>query len=200
MLSPFDQIRQLVMGGEVEPAMQALAEQAVVRQSSRYRNEILLQVAKYRSLRDSHRWGTAEDRHLRQEENRVRMAILELVDLVEAQSLSRIEDGSFDVFISYRRRDGAQLARLICAELMRRNKKTFLDVENLGSGSWHDALLEAVSRSRCLALILTPGVLSHTEEQDDVLLAPLAGLPMQNGLTYSHEFFPAMVDKLISYL
>ena len=230
MLSTFDQIRESLLNGEMEQALQTLAEQQPVRANPKYRNEVLLQASKIRGLNETRRLGSVGDSQLNQEENRIRLAVLELIDLVESHSLNKYVNDEIDVFISYRREDGSQLARLISAELLRRNKKTFLDVENLSSGSWNDSILQSIARSRSFVLILSPGALDRIHEEDDVLrreithalslgkniipiMLPkfsmpantklpiaLSTLPMQHGLTYSHEYFAAMIDKLISYV
>jgi len=230
MLSEFNRIRETLLSGDIEKTLQQLSEQSVIASNPKLRNELLLHLAKCRSLAEQRRSGTIDEAMLAREENRIRAAILELVDLVESKSVPQFASSSYDVFISYRREDGSQLARLICAELLRRNKKAFLDVENLGSGSWDVSLLDSIANSRCLVIVLTPGVLSRIHEADDVLhrelshalsldkkiipvVSPefkmpnpdqlpiaLSSLPMQNGITYSHEFFPAMIDKLVHYL
>ena len=61
----------------------------------------------------------------------------------------------YDVFISYRRSSGSQLASLLKVHLQLRGLNVFLDVTGLGSGKFDDALLTTISNSTNVVLVLT---------------------------------------------
>lgn len=66
-----------------------------------------------------------------------------------------------DVFISYRRANGSQLASLLKVHLQIRGISTFLDVEELGSGKFDEAILSTISESSNMLLVLSPGALDR---------------------------------------
>ncbi len=66
-----------------------------------------------------------------------------------------------DVFISYRRTNGSQLASLLKVHLQVRGLSVFLDVEELGSGKFDDAILSTISRSSNLLMVLSAGALDR---------------------------------------
>merc|ERR1711884_988644 len=75
-----------------------------------------------------------------------------LVDL-DCHSL----DKSLDVFISYRRSNGSQLASLLKVHLEIRNLSVFLDVDRLEAGKFDNNLLQSIRSARNFVLVLTPG-------------------------------------------
>lgn len=136
----------------------------------------------------------------------------------------------YEVFLSYRRQDGAAIARLISSELQKRQFKVFLDVVDLRPGHFDESLLSYIESSRNFVLILTPRALDGCKESGDWLrqeishairckanivpiIMPGFNFPETNALpddirsilkhhclSYSHEFFDAMIDKLVDYL
>ncbi|XP_062888046.1 NAD(+) hydrolase SARM1 isoform X2 [Mobula hypostoma] len=74
-------------------------------------------------------------------------------DLVEAK------DKAPDVFISYRRSTGSQLASLLKVHLQLRGFSVFIDVEKLEAGMFEDKLLQSVKRARNFVLVLTANAL-----------------------------------------
>lgn len=139
----------------------------------------------------------------------------------------------YDVFISYRRANGSQLASLLKVHLHLRGLSVFLDVEELGSGKFDDAILSTIRQSRNTLLVLSAGALDRcvgdTGMQDwihreiscalehKVHVIPILGAEFQwpkqselpedlqqvctfNGVTWSHEYQDACVEKLISFL
>jgi len=75
-----------------------------------------------------------------------------------------------DVFISYRRSNGSQLASLLKVHLQLRGFTCFLDIEKLPAGKFDDNLLNSVRCARNFILVLTPGCLTRCigdEEQKD---------------------------------
>ncbi|MGH7561167.1 MAG: DUF4384 domain-containing protein [Gemmatimonadales bacterium] len=75
----------------------------------------------------------------------------------------------YDVFISYRRSDGSELAQLIRNALVRRGLRVFLDVRELGAGHFDTALLRHIEVASDFILLLTPGSLDRAVRPDDWL-------------------------------
>ena len=75
-----------------------------------------------------------------------------------------------DVFISYRRANGSQLASLLKVLLTIRNLSVFLDVDRLEAGKFDNNLLQSIRSARNFVLVLTPQALDRCkgdEEQKD---------------------------------
>ncbi len=135
------------------------------------------------------------------------------------------------VFISYRRDGGADLARLVQANLERRGYDVFMDVESLRSGPFNTALFAEIESATDVVVILTPGSLDRCRNEGDWVRleiahairhkrniipvmargfewpstsAPLpddmAALPTYNGVSPSHEYFSASIDRLTKLL
>jgi len=68
---------------------------------------------------------------------------------------------SMDVFISYRRSNGSQLASLLKVHLQLRGLTVFLDIEKLRAGKFDDNLLNSVRNARNFILVLTPSSLDR---------------------------------------
>ncbi len=68
---------------------------------------------------------------------------------------------SFDVFISYRRSTGSQLASLLKVHLQLRGLSVFLDVAELGSGKFDEAILNTIERSSNFLLVLSEACLDR---------------------------------------
>lgn len=60
-----------------------------------------------------------------------------------------------DVFISYRREDGATAARLLCDVLERRHISVFFDRETLGSGNFDVALQQHLDAARNILVVVS---------------------------------------------
>lgn len=138
--------------------------------------------------------------------------------------------GRWDAFISYRRETGAEVARLVHAMLNQRSVQTFLDVDDLRPGHFPEALLRCIENAPNFIVILSPRCLEACADERDWLrqeivqalktkrnvipvLLPGFEFPQQSSLPnelqpltthqavpYTHEFFDAMVDKIIRYL
>ncbi len=68
---------------------------------------------------------------------------------------------TLDVFISYRRSNGSQLASLLKVHLEIRNFSVFLDVAGLESGKFDYNLLQSIRSARNFVLVLTPHALDR---------------------------------------
>ncbi|KAF6774294.1 hypothetical protein AHF37_07101 [Paragonimus kellicotti] len=66
-----------------------------------------------------------------------------------------------DVFISYRRSTGSQLASLLKVHLQQRGYRVFLDIERLTAGKFNESLLHSISSSNNFLLVLTPNALDR---------------------------------------
>ncbi|XP_060704214.1 NAD(+) hydrolase SARM1 isoform X1 [Hemiscyllium ocellatum] len=75
-----------------------------------------------------------------------------------------------DVFISYRRTTGSQLASLLKVHLQHRGFSVFIDVEKLEAGRFEDKLCQSVTRARNFILVLSANCLDKcvgdTEQRD----------------------------------
>lgn len=137
--------------------------------------------------------------------------------------------GMGKVFISYRREGGAEMARLLRDRLQQRGYGVFLDVEELRSGLFDEALVRQIEVSTDVVVILSPGSLDGCHAEDDWLrrevahaiahgknIVPIlmrgfqwpkrplpedmAALPQYNGLAPSLDFFDASMDRLSELL
>lgn len=135
---------------------------------------------------------------------------------------------AYDVFISYRRDGGGAEARLIQAALQSHGVRAFLDVTELGRGYFDDALLQSIEQTPNFVVILSPRALDRAESDEDWLRREIAhalesernvvplimpgfqfppklprdlkNLPRHQGMDYSHLYFDAMIQKLMSTL
>jgi len=132
-------------------------------------------------------------------------------------------------FISYRREGGADTARAIREGLLRRGIHTFLDVDDLGSNYFDERLLREIENAPHFILILSTDSLDRCVSEEDwlgreiahaiktrrniipilkdgfrfppreVLPPKIADLPRYNGVDYSHRYFEATVDEIVSF-
>ncbi|XP_021941773.1 sterile alpha and TIR motif-containing protein 1 isoform X3 [Zootermopsis nevadensis] len=70
-------------------------------------------------------------------------------------------DKSLDVFVSYRRSNGSQLASLLKVHLHLRTFSVFIDVERLEAGKFDNNLLQSIRQARHFLLVLTPNALDR---------------------------------------
>ena len=73
---------------------------------------------------------------------------------------------SYDIFISYRREDGAQYARILQLELEKRGFHVFLDYEELIDGVFGDEIKDAIRQAPIFIMVLTPQYLARSMESD----------------------------------
>jgi uncharacterized membrane protein YeaQ/YmgE (transglycosylase-associated protein family) len=135
----------------------------------------------------------------------------------------------YDVFISYRRDHGVDAARLIANALKEHRLRTFLDVDQLGAGRFDEALQETITNTPSFVVLLTPQALDRAEEHDwlrqeisqaikfdrnvvpimwpefkfpepQTLPEDIRALRTYQGVSYSYEFFDAMINRLLRYL
>lgn len=134
----------------------------------------------------------------------------------------------YDVFISYRRDGGYEMARLIYEHLKFANLNTFFDVEELGSGPFNTKLYDIIENSLNFLLILSPSSLDRCQNEDDwvrleiecaiknnkniipimmknfewptTLPKSIEIISKYNGLEMSREYFDASIKKIINLL
>jgi hypothetical protein len=137
---------------------------------------------------------------------------------------------AYDVFISYRRAGGSELAQLVRAALTRRGYRVFMDVRELAAGPFDAALKASLERATNVVVLLTPGCLERCASPGDWLrqeislalsgggnVVPLrtenfvipkaeelpediSRLAMHNCVTYVHEHSDASLNKLCGML
>jgi len=76
-------------------------------------------------------------------------------------------DKPLDVFISYRRSNGSQLASLLKVHLQLRQFSVFIDVERLEAGKFDNNLLHNIRQARHFLLVLTPNALDRCVEDSE---------------------------------
>ena len=133
-----------------------------------------------------------------------------------------------DIFISYRRDGGEHLAARVKDALKARGFSVFMDIEDLKSGKFNEALLQKIGAATDFLVILTPGCLERCQDGEDwlrkeirhaiackrnivpilargfqmphpqALPADISELPNYNGLAPAHELFEASIDRLVS--
>lgn len=72
----------------------------------------------------------------------------------------------YDIFISYRRDDGGQYARILQLELERYHYRVFLDYEELTDGVFGDDIIKAIQSAPIFIMVLTPLYLTRSMEPD----------------------------------
>lgn len=102
-------------------------------------------------------------------------------------------DKKYDIFISYRRKDGAQYARILQLELEKRGYAVFLDYEELVDGVIGEELKNAIKSAPVFIMVLTPNYLDRCMEEDswvrqEIMLAHSCG----------RHFIPVNPDGLFS--
>lgn len=79
-----------------------------------------------------------------------------------------------DIFISYRRDGGAELAQLVYKDLKKRGYRVFMDVRELRSGHFDDELRRQVGAAKDFLLLLTPNSLDRCSDPGDWVRSEIA--------------------------
>ncbi|KAG5337909.1 SARM1 protein, partial [Acromyrmex heyeri] len=94
-----------------------------------------------------------------------RLRILDAIKNMQHNQFSSCEyespDKSLDVFVSYRRSNGSQLASLLKVHLQLRGFTVFIDVERLEAGKFDNNLLQSIRQAKHFLLVLTPQALER---------------------------------------
>ena len=91
---------------------------------------------------------------------------LERLDM-DLQGFAEKKEIKYDNFISYRRKYGGYIAKLIYDALERSRERTFFDVNSMRQGEYPAQIREAISQSEYVIVILTPGCLEECEEEHE---------------------------------
>ncbi len=87
-----------------------------------------------------------------------------------------------DIFISYRREGGSELAQLLYKDLKQRGYRVFMDVRELGAGHFDDAIRAKLQTAKDFILLLTPGSLDRCARSADDWVRQEIALALQRGL------------------
>ncbi|KAL9901989.1 sterile alpha and armadillo motif isoform 8-T11 [Glossina fuscipes fuscipes] len=99
-----------------------------------------------------------------------RLRILNAVKSLENSLISSTDDNvikTLDVFVSYRRSNGSQLASLLKVHLQLRGFSVFIDVERLEAGKFDNGLLNSIRQAKNFVLVLTPNALERCVDDND---------------------------------
>ncbi|XP_032457387.1 sterile alpha and TIR motif-containing protein 1 isoform X2 [Nasonia vitripennis] len=100
-----------------------------------------------------------------------RLRILDAIKNIQYNQFNPCEnespDKSLDVFVSYRRSNGSQLASLLKVHLQLRGFSVFIDVERLEAGKFDNNLLQSIRQARHFLLVLTPKALERCIEDTE---------------------------------
>ncbi|XP_013195889.2 NAD(+) hydrolase sarm1 isoform X2 [Amyelois transitella] len=115
-----------------------------------------------------------------------RLRILNAIKAYESSLPSKgeeIMEKNLDVFVSYRRSNGSQLASLLKVHLQLRGFTVFIDVERLEAGKFDNNLLQSIRQAKHFLLVLTPNALDRcindTDQKDWVHREIVAALQSQ---------------------
>ncbi|KAK3085111.1 hypothetical protein FSP39_024537 [Pinctada imbricata] len=86
---------------------------------------------------------------------------------LDSVDTSIVPSKPMDVFISYRRANGSQLASLLKVHLQLRGFTVFLDIEKLRAGKFDENLLQSVRTAKNFLLVLTPESLNRCIGDDE---------------------------------
>ncbi|CAL1297780.1 unnamed protein product [Larinioides sclopetarius] len=92
---------------------------------------------------------------------RIAHAIKGLAQQSEDAEQEEDKQKSLDVFVSYRRSNGSQLASLLKVHLQLRGFSVFIDVERLEAGKFDNNLLNSIRQAKHFLLVLTPNALDR---------------------------------------
>lgn len=140
----------------------------------------------------------------------------------------RRSDRTYDVFVSYRRDKGSEVARYLAERLSKRGYRAFLDVDSLGSGEWGKELQQRIDECPDFVAVVTDGYFLRCENADDVvrkeiaraletratvipllvgdgkippdLPADISGISAHNGVRYLHEYANQAIEKVCGFL
>ncbi|XP_053953710.1 NAD(+) hydrolase sarm1 isoform X10 [Anastrepha ludens] len=99
-----------------------------------------------------------------------RLRILNAVKNLENSLPSSSEENmakTLDVFVSYRRSNGSQLASLLKVHLQLRGFSVFIDVERLEAGKFDNGLLNSIRQAKNFVLVLTPNALQRCVDDEE---------------------------------
>ncbi len=96
----------------------------------------------------------------------------------------------YDIFISYRRDGGKELARPLKSELERRGYRVFLDFDELKDGVFDRRIMDAIDSSPIFMVILSPHALDRCKDEDDWVRKEI-----EYALERNRHFIPVNPDQ-----
>ena len=144
-----------------------------------------------------------------------------------AQGMNARNDSLCDIFISYRRVDGAATAMLLYDILTGKGYRVFLDLNTLKNGNFNDAILQQIKHCKDFIIILSPQALQRLDDEDwvrkelacalrekkniipvmdprfnfpDDLPEDIREIRNMNGITIYTQYIKAIVEKIVSFL
>lgn len=99
-------------------------------------------------------------------------------------------DRKYDIFISYRRTDGKDIARALKESLAARGYRVFLDYDALQDGVFDRRILDAIDSAPIYILLLTAHCLDRCVNENDWVR-----LELEHALTHGKQIVPLVPDK-----
>ena len=96
---------------------------------------------------------------------------------------------TYDIFISYRRDGGKELARPLKSELERRGYRVFLDFDELKDGIFDRRIMEAIDNAPIFMVVLSPHALDRCANADDWVRREI-----EYALEHDRHFIPVNPD------
>lgn len=96
----------------------------------------------------------------------------------------------YDIFISYRRTDGKDIARALKESLAARGYRVFLDYDALQDGVFDKRILDAIDAAPIYILLLTAHCLDRCVNENDWVR-----LELEHALTHGKQIVPLVPDK-----
>lgn len=96
----------------------------------------------------------------------------------------------YDIFISYRRTDGKDIARALKESLAARGYQVFLDYDALQDGVFDRRILDAIDSAPIYILLLTAHCLDRCVNENDWVR-----LELEHALTHGKQIVPLVPDK-----
>lgn len=81
--------------------------------------------------------------------------------------MGNTQNNHYEVFISYRRKTGSQLARVIYFALKSWGVNAFFDYNSIRSGMFNEAIYDAIEKADCFILLLTPDALTPCVDNEN---------------------------------
>lgn len=134
----------------------------------------------------------------------------------------------YDIFISYRRNNGSEIARVLVEKLNKKGYRVFLDTDSLTSGEWNKQLSSRIEECPDFIAIITDGYFDRCENPNDVVrqeishalsinarVVPflvsntnipqplpdeISGILTHNGVSYFHEYSDQAIEKVCKLL
>lgn len=152
------------------------------------------------------------------------------LSLPKKKEIVPVDKKTYDIFLSYRRSDGSELARYLVEELTKKGFHVFLDSEGLGSGDWDTQLEQRIDECRDFIVVITKAyfdlkrindpndvvrkevarallngsnvipLLASTPPFPDKLPKDIEEIQRRNGVKYFHEYAKEAIEKLCTRL